>query len=115
MPRTTAPPTIGETPTTRPRVARSASRMPGTPRIVPIDTTGLDGASRTASAVANASTTPGAGRAASTPTCTKAVGVERRAVPHPPLLEVDGLLPAGLRVVDDDVGLDPLVAHRQQP
>ena len=94
--------------------ASSASPQPGTPRIVPIDTTGLDGASSTASAAANASATPGAGRAASTPTWTKARGVQGGAVPHPPLLEVDGARPAGLRVGDDDVGLDPLVAHRQQ-
>jgi len=48
--------------------------MPGTPRIVPIDTTGLEGASRIASAAANAWATPGAGRAESTPTCTNAFG-----------------------------------------
>src|SRR3954454_4359786 len=40
--------------------------------------------------------------------------VEGRPVAHPPLLEVDRLLPSGVRVLDDDVGLDPLVAHRQE-
>ena len=44
MPRTGAPPTIGDTPTTGAGVVRSASRIPGTERIVPIDTTGFDGA-----------------------------------------------------------------------
>ena len=57
-----------------PGVANSASRSPGTPRIVPIDTTGFEGASSTASAAAKASATPGAGFAASTPTCTNARG-----------------------------------------
>ena len=38
---------------------------------VPIETTGLEGANSTASAVPSASTTPGAGRASSTPTWTK--------------------------------------------
>ncbi len=74
MPRTTAPPTIGATPAMRAGEDSSAFRSPGTPRIVPTDTTGLDGASRTASAAAKASVTPGAGRAASTPICTKAAG-----------------------------------------
>ena len=51
MPRTGAPPTIGETPTTAPASRGRASRMPGTARIVPIETTGLDGGKRTTSAV----------------------------------------------------------------
>jgi hypothetical protein len=58
---------IGETPTTGARVPRSASRTPGTPRMVPIETTGLLGGSRTTSAVRIASRTPGAGRAVSMP------------------------------------------------
>jgi hypothetical protein len=57
MPRTTAPPTIGDTPAMRAGEAIRASRSPGTPRIVPMDTTGLDGASRTASAPASAAVT----------------------------------------------------------
>ena len=44
-------------------VADSASRTPGTARMGPIETTGLDGASRTTSAPAMASTTPGAATA----------------------------------------------------
>src|SRR3712207_8198144 len=46
MPRTGAPPMMGETPTTGARVPRIASRIPGTDRMVPIDTTGLLGGSR---------------------------------------------------------------------
>ena len=49
-------------------VERSWSLMPGTPRIGPIDTTGLLGAISTTSASAIASPTPGAGLASSTPT-----------------------------------------------
>ncbi len=46
--------------------------MPGTPRIVPIDTTGLLGAISTRSAVASATSASAAACASSTPTCTKA-------------------------------------------
>ena len=67
MPRTGAPPTIGETPTIRAEADPSASRIPGTERMVPIDTTGFDGATRIADADAIASRTPGAGRAAGAP------------------------------------------------
>ena len=48
--------------------------MPGTARIGPIDTTGFDGASRTTSAAAIASVTPGAGAAASMPGFSKRAG-----------------------------------------
>jgi hypothetical protein len=70
MPRTGAPPTIGETPTTV--VSRSASAMPGTCRTVPMLTTGLLGGSTTTSAAPIASSTPGAGVACSAPTATTA-------------------------------------------
>ena len=59
---------MGERPTTGAGVERTASRMPGTPRMVPTDTTGLDGGSTTRSASPMASSTPGAGVAASWPT-----------------------------------------------
>src|SRR3546814_16842366 len=42
------------------RVPRRASRMPGTPRMIPMDTTGLLGGRRTTSAERMASRTPGA-------------------------------------------------------
>ena len=67
IPRTGAPPMMGETPTTGPAAARSASRMPGMARIGAIETTGLLGASSTASALVRASVTPGAGFAESAP------------------------------------------------
>ena len=56
---------IGETPTTV--FARTASAMPGTARMVPMLTTGLDGGNRTTSASVTASSTPGAGLASSAP------------------------------------------------
>ena len=71
MPRTGARPMIGESPTTGAGVSRSASRMPGTARIVPMLTTGLLGASSTTSASAIDSGTPGAGLASSRPIWTK--------------------------------------------
>ena len=43
IPARGAPPTIGETPTTGPLRAATASRTPGTTRMGPIDTTGFDG------------------------------------------------------------------------
>ena len=89
--------------------------MPGTPRIVPIDTTGLDGASRIAVRGRERLGHSGCGPGPLDPDLHERLRVGRRAVAHPPLLEVDGLLLSALRVVDDDVRLDPLVAHRQQP
>ena len=50
IPRTGAPPMIGDSPTTGAPAARSAGRIPGTFRMVLIDTTGLDGAIRISSA-----------------------------------------------------------------
>src|SRR5215469_7320836 len=69
MPRTGAPPMIGDTPTTV--FARIASAIPGTARIVPMLTTGLDGGSTTTSASASASSTPGAGEACAAPAKSK--------------------------------------------
>src|SRR5579875_1082842 len=65
MPRTGAPPMIGDTPTTV--LALTASLMPGTVRIGPMLTTGLDGGNSTTSAAAIASSTPGAGVASAAP------------------------------------------------
>ena len=65
-------PMIPETPTTGAAVATSASRMPGTPRIVPTETTGLDGGTSTTSASVIASSTPGPGLASSMPIGTTA-------------------------------------------
>ena len=72
MPRTWLPPMMGERPTTGACVATSASRTRGTPRMVPTETTGLDGGSRTRSASVIASITPGAGVDSSSPTTTTA-------------------------------------------
>src|SRR5262249_2938065 len=66
-PLTAAPATIGLTPITRPRVEASASAMPGTATIGPIDVTGFDGHTTTTSASRIASSTPGAGRARAAP------------------------------------------------
>jgi len=59
------PPTMGDTPTTG--LDPSSSRIPGTARIGSRLTHGLEGANRIASARVRASSTPGAGRAASAP------------------------------------------------
>ncbi len=59
---------MGERPTTGAVVARNASRIPGTPRMVPTETTGFDGGRTTRSVSVTASITPGAGAAASWPT-----------------------------------------------
>ena len=66
-PRRAWPATIGLTATTRSRRAATAARIPGTARIGSIEMNGLDGAITTTSAAAIASSTPGAGRAASAP------------------------------------------------
>ena len=114
MPRTWSSPMIPETPTTGARVATSASRIPGTARIVPTETTGFDGGTSTTSASLIASSTPGAGLASSIPIGTTAVRGTAAWWPDPVLLEVHRPALAGVGVVDDDVGLDPVVAHRQQ-
>ena len=114
MPRTTAPPMMGETPTTeRPRRAEQP-RMPGIATTVPIDTTGFDGASTMTSASAMASSTPGAGDGVLEPVHLEPERRQRRAIPRPPLLEVQIALAAGL-VRDDDVRLGLLVGRRHQP
>ncbi len=63
---------MGERPTTGTPASAMASRMPGTARMVPMLTTGLDGGKRTTSASASASSTPGAGLDCSAPTGTTA-------------------------------------------
>src|SRR5699024_728289 len=68
IPRTGAPPMMGETPTTV--FSSMASRMPGTVKIDPTLTTGFDGGRTTTSASAIAVSTPGAGSAESAPTPT---------------------------------------------
>src|SRR4029079_16023396 len=70
MPRTWSPPTMPDSPTTGADVARSTSRTPGTPRIGPTDTIGLDGGTITRSASVIASMTPGAGLLVSSPITT---------------------------------------------
>ena len=67
----------------------TASRTPGTASTGPIDTIGLDGAITTRSAAARASSTPGAGRAASAPS--KRTADDRHGVValHEVLLEAD--------------------------
>ncbi len=69
MPRTGAPPITGETPTTV--LAATASAMPGTARMMPMLTTGLDGGNSTKSASAIAASTPGAGAEPSAPAAVK--------------------------------------------
>ena len=60
-------------------VATRASRIPGTPRIVPTETTGLDGGTSTRSASLIASRTPGPGLASSMPMGTTAwAGISAR-------------------------------------
>ena len=66
-PSTGAPPMIGVTATQSARRAATAARTPGTPRMVPIETTGLEGQITIASASAIACSRPGAGRAESMP------------------------------------------------
>ena len=107
---------MGERPTTRAGVARRASRMPGTPRIVPTDTTGLDGGTMTTSASAIASSTPGAGDGVLQPDHQHRLGGHLGVQPHPVLLEVhDPPAARRLGVGDRDVRLHPVVAHGQQP
>ena len=98
------------------RRRRPAPRAcPGTDSTVPMLTTGLDGGSSTRSAVANASSTPGPGVAVVGADGHDLVRLRLGVQPHPVLLEVHRAPSAGGGVVvDDDVGLDPVVAHRQQ-
>lgn len=70
---------MGDRPTTGTPASAIASRMPGTARIVPTETTGLDGGKRMTSASPIASRTPGAGLAPSAPTGSTAyAGTEAR-------------------------------------
>ena len=66
-PLSTAPCTSGETATTGASVARSASAIPPTARIGPIEITGFDGPITTALALAIASSTSGDGVAGPAP------------------------------------------------
>ena len=106
IPRSGRPPTIGDSPTTLARVSRRASRTPGTSSRVPMLTTGLDGASSTASASRIASRAAGRTRRLVGADRDEAVRRQLGLVAHPPLLEVDRLarLLAGGRVVDDRRG-----------
>ena len=81
--------------------------------MIPIETTGLLGGSTTRSAVRIASRTPGAGDGLVHAGHDEPARGYRRLQPDPPLLEVHGPL-AARSVVQDDVGLDRGVGHRQQ-
>ena len=116
MPRTAAPAMIGETPTMGARPAgddepalSTASCMPGMLRIVPIDTTGFDGATSTTSAAANAASAPGEGRAAARFCCSNRAAGQGSAMARPPLLKVHAV--AGRR---HDVRVDLVVGRRVQ-
>ena len=103
-----------ETPTTGAVVSTSASRMPGTPRIVP------DGDDRVGRRdqhdVGVGDRLEHAGRRLGVLDADRhhGVGGHRGLVADPVLLEVHRPALAGVRVVDHDVGLDPVVGHRQQ-
>ena len=88
-PFTGAPPTIGEIATTGAPLARSASRMPGTARIGPIETTGLLGQSTIALRRAQALDHARARLRAPRGREIDAHDVVRSAVAHQVLLEVD--------------------------
>ena len=102
-----------------PADSTSASRMPGTARTVPMLTTGLDGGSSTTSAVGDRLEHAGAGLRVGRrrPARSRARRALRAAAPSTPgsARPSGGPRPRRLRVVDHDVGLDPVVAHRQQP
>ena len=66
-PLTARPPTNGLTATTGAVRPATASRMPGSARIGPIEITGFDGPITIASASASAASTSGVGRARSMP------------------------------------------------
>src|SRR3954451_22490180 len=105
IPATGAPPTIGLTPVTTARQAETASRMPGTARIGPIETTGLDGQIIMTSAPAIASATPRAAARrrcpARAPLVPHAGALVPPAAPHPVLLEMEvQLLAARATAVD---------------
>ena len=84
--------------------------------MVPTETTGLDGGRSTRSASVSASSTPGAGGGVVDPDHDDRLGGHLGSHPHPVLLEVHDPAPARrLGVRDRDVGLDPVVGHREQP
>ena len=101
---------MGEIATTRSRRATSSSRMPGTARIGPIETSGFDGAITTISALRSASITPGAGRADSSAHET------HRRHGHVVLASHEVLLEAELALaVDRESSLDLIVGHGDEP
>ena len=114
IPRTGAPPMIGDSPTTGARAARSAVRMPGTARMVLIDTTGLDGAIRISSACAIASrhARRRLRRRPRRPGRTSSAGSSARWRTHHSWKWIARRPPSAL---DHHVGLAALVGHRQQP
>ena len=87
---------------------RSDSR---TAKIGAMDTTGFDGGSTTTSALMMASMTPGPGAAVSPLPTYKLARWDRRTVSHPPLLEVKRGRLSGIRILNNDVGFDAVVAH----
>ena len=106
----------GEADHRRRRVRAAPARIPGTARIGPMETTGLLGATRIRSAAAIASATPGrAGRPRCRPDVTaSAAGWARSRTQYS--WKCTARRPPGACVVGDgDVGLDPVVGHRQQP
>ncbi len=116
MPRTWSPATTGESPTTGADVARRASRTPGTPRIVPTETTGFEGGTSTTVSIRDGVDHTGTGGRRLDADRDDRAGRHLGVQPDPVLLEVDGATPRRLGgVVDDDVRLDPVVGHRQQP
>ena len=90
--------------------------MPGTPKIVPTDTIGLDGGRITRSAARIASMHSGGRRALLQADEQHTLRRDLGPQTDPVLLEVHDPLPARcVGVGDDDVRLDPVVGHRQQP
>ena len=113
MPRTGAPPMIGDTPTTGPGAGVTASRIPGTPRIVPMETTGLLGRDQHDVCAEDRLEHARPGGGVVDPDLHERLGRQARAVLDPPLLEVDRAAP--FVRLHDDVRLAALVGHRQQP
>ena len=104
------PPTRGETAairTPRSRAASSRSRIPGTARIGPIETNGLEGQSTIASAALSAAATSGVGRGLLDAAEGDLEDVRRLVEAHEVVLEGE---PAGGR---PDARADRLVRHRQ--
>ncbi len=114
MPRSGFPSMTGDRPTTLAFVVRSAPRMPGTARIAPMLTTGLDGASMTASAFVDRLEHSGRGLRLVRTDVRETVRGHLRPVADPPLLEVDCRSARRLGIGDHDVGLAAVVGDGQQ-